>query len=120
MKTLLALFVLFFSSSVIAEDISDFQIEGMSIGDSLLDYFSEEEINFFRTYEYIDKEFYSMDLLNTSLTFKIYDGMQVQLKTKDNKYILHGMSGLLIYKNNEFNQCMENSKLLKKIFPIYS
>ena len=27
-----------------ADDIRDFQIEGMSIGDSLLDYFSEEEI----------------------------------------------------------------------------
>ena len=27
-----------------ADDIQDFQIEGMSIGDSALDYFSEEEI----------------------------------------------------------------------------
>ena len=27
-----------------ADDIRDFQIEGMSIGDSLLDYFSEKEI----------------------------------------------------------------------------
>ena len=27
-----------------ADDIRDFQIEGMSIGDSLLDYFSEEQI----------------------------------------------------------------------------
>ena len=44
MKILLTLFVLFFSSSVVAEDISDFQIEGMSIGDSLLDYLSEEKI----------------------------------------------------------------------------
>ena len=44
MKTLLTLFVLLFSSMAIAEDISDFEIEGMSIGDSLLDYFSEEEI----------------------------------------------------------------------------
>jgi len=44
MKTLLTLFVLLFSSSVLADDISDFEIEGMSIGDCLLDYFSEEEI----------------------------------------------------------------------------
>ena len=114
MKTLLTLFVLLSSFSVLADDISDFQIEGISIGDSLLDYFSEEEINSLRTYEYFDKEFYSMDLLNTSLTFKIYDGMQVQLKTKDKKYILHGMSGVLIFKNNEFNQCMEKLKIIKK------
>ena len=42
MKTLLTLFVVLFSSSVLVEDISDFQIEGMSIGDSLLDYFSDK------------------------------------------------------------------------------
>ena len=30
------------SNNVKADDISDFQIEGMSIGDSLLDYFNED------------------------------------------------------------------------------
>ena len=47
MKTLLVLLLsLFFlsSPSVFADDISDFEIEGMSIGDSLLDYMTEEEI----------------------------------------------------------------------------
>ena len=37
-------FFLLFSSPVMADDISDFEIEGMSIGDSLLDYMSEEKI----------------------------------------------------------------------------
>ena len=45
MKTLLTRFILLFSSSVYAEDISDFEIEGMSIGDNLLDHFSASEIN---------------------------------------------------------------------------
>ena len=44
MKILITLFVLFFSSSVVAEDISDFQIEGMSIGDSLLKHFNKDLI----------------------------------------------------------------------------
>ena len=44
MKTFLVLFVLLFSSSVFADDISDFEIEGISIGDSLLDYMTEDEI----------------------------------------------------------------------------
>ena len=43
MKILLTLFFLFFSSSVVADDISEFQIEGISIGDSLLDYMSEND-----------------------------------------------------------------------------
>ena len=45
-KLLILLFSLFFlsSPSVFAEDISDFQIEGIGLGDSLLDYMTEEEI----------------------------------------------------------------------------
>ena len=45
-KLLILLFsiLLLSSPSVFAEDISDFQIEGISIGDSLLDYMTEEKI----------------------------------------------------------------------------
>ena len=46
MRVFLAVLFLIFSlqSWTKADDISDFQIEGMSIGDSALDYFSEKEI----------------------------------------------------------------------------
>ena len=47
MKKLLLLLISIFllsSLSVFADDISDFQIEGMSIGDSLLDYMTEDKI----------------------------------------------------------------------------
>ena len=46
MKKLLGILVLglFLITPSLADDIRDFEIEGMSIGDSLLDYFSEEEI----------------------------------------------------------------------------
>ena len=45
-KLLILLFSSFLlgSPSVFAEDISDFEIEGISIGDSLLDYMTENEI----------------------------------------------------------------------------
>ena len=45
-KLLIFLFSLFFLSapSVFADDISDFEIEGISIGDSLLDYMTKDEI----------------------------------------------------------------------------
>ena len=45
-KLLVLIFSLFFLSStaVFADDISDFEIEGMSIGDSLLDFISVEQI----------------------------------------------------------------------------
>ena len=44
MKKLLILLFFLSSTSVFADDISDFEIEGISIGDSLLDYMTEEEI----------------------------------------------------------------------------
>ena len=46
MKIFLSVLILFFSLQNLtkADDISDFQIEGMSIGDSALDYFTKKEI----------------------------------------------------------------------------
>ena len=45
-KKLLGIVVLglFFITLSQADDISDFEIEGISIGDSMLDHFSEEKI----------------------------------------------------------------------------
>ena len=47
MKKLLGILVLglFLITPSKADDISEFEIEGMSIGDSALDFFSEEQIN---------------------------------------------------------------------------
>ena len=46
MKRFILIIILIFSlqSWIRADDISDFEIEGMSIGDNLLDYFTKEEI----------------------------------------------------------------------------
>ena len=62
MKKLLGIVVLgllFISAPSQADDIRDFQIEGMSIGDSLLDYYSKKEIKkFLKTYYPKSKKFY--------------------------------------------------------------
>ena len=45
-KFLIVIFLYFFPLNISnANDIKNFQIEGISIGDSLLDYFSKEKIN---------------------------------------------------------------------------
>ena len=58
MKKFLTILILIFSLQTPsqADDIQDFQIEGMSIGDSLLDYMSAEEIEKRKTYFYKSKE----------------------------------------------------------------
>ena len=44
LSTYLFLFLFSFSAPSFADDISEYQIEGISIGDSLLDHLSKEEI----------------------------------------------------------------------------
>ena len=82
--------ILSFKSLTKADDIRDFEIEGMSIGDSLLDYFSEKEIIEKSMTDYKDKTFTRTDLkLNNS---KIYEHFQFHFKTNDKKYKIHMLS----------------------------
>ena len=104
MKTLLTLFILLFSSSVVAEDISDFEIEGMSVGDSLLDYFSEEEINKNVRFFYNDNKFGTSDFKKSY--FKTYEYVQFSFKPKDKKYIIYAIEGL-IYSIKDINDCLK-------------
>ena len=84
MKKLLGIVVIglmFISSPSKADDISDFEIEGMSIGDSALDYFSESEIikNIRQdAYEGSDGHFYDI-FLKKDLS-EIYDKVSLAFK----------------------------------------
>ena len=121
MKILLTLFVLLFSSSVVAEDISDFEIEGMSIGDSLLDYMTEDEIKsmFIKTrhmYDYLTNKFgevyYYEDL-------KTYDHVSFFVKPDDRNYLIFGLRGTI--KINNLEKCLKyQNKLMnesKEVLP---
>lgn len=83
----------------IAEDLKDFEIEGVSIGQSLLDYASIEEINS------IDAKFdYKSDEFITYRFEKIhkleqYDKLNVSVKKNDKNYKIVGVSGIYYYKN---------------------
>ena len=117
------LFLIFFSfqTSSLGEDISDFQIEDMSIGDSLLDYFSKKEIkdntniNYYTNNKYTSVEFSELP------SFKIYDSVEFDYKTDDKKYIIVAIAGVLFCEKN-IEKCnkkqkeidLELSKMFKK------
>ena len=109
MKILLTFFVLFFSSTTMAEDITDFEIEGMSIGDSLLDYINKEiiisEIKK-GSYDITDKKFQAVYLLNK--TFEKYEYVIATVKPNDSKYIIHGIRGMFDIENP--NNCLIKQK----------
>ena len=115
MKTLLTLFVLLFSSSVVADNISDFQIGGMSIGDSLLDYFSEEEIKLMIKTVYPESDkFIKLD--TERLVLKDYDGYLFHIKKNDSKYIIFSLGGAKFFEKNNIKKCIEfKDKIVKDL-----
>jgi hypothetical protein len=82
-----------------ADDIKDFEIEGMSIGDSALKYFTKKELNTSKTYHWPNKKFVSSGgwLKNS----KSYEAWQIFYKNKDKKYKIHYLSGLVEIKDLE-------------------
>ena len=104
MKIILTIFILLSSYSVLAEDISDFQIESMSVKDSLLDYFTKEDINkaHHNYYDWINtKKFYDITLFKENNNFKLYDGVQIALMLNDDNFIIYALDGAMRLKNNE-------------------
>ena len=103
-----------------ADDISDFQIEGMSIGDSLLDYYNETEIK--KAKQKPVKEQKSFDYI--TFEFKPpreseYQFISIQIKKNDNNYIINGIRGIIPYKNNIedcYKKQIEISKEVSELF----
>ena len=105
MKILLMFFILFFSSSLLSDDISEFEIEGMSIGDSLLKYYSISEIKNAPNYNDLpsDMKFTIMEMPEKGR----YDGLQFYYLTTDNNYKIAAVSGGIFM---DIHECTKNQK----------
>jgi hypothetical protein len=95
--------------SVKADDIRDFQIEGISLGDSLLNYFSKKEIdNFIDPY----KDMVPNKKVKTFLTednIKQYDILELSFFKNDNDYKLEMIGGAIFFPNS-LNKCINKQK----------
>ena len=112
---ILLFFLINLQPIVRADDISDFEIEGISIGDSLLKYVSEKKIKERMITDYPNSKKFSRVTFNKSLNLTKYDDIQFHFKTKDKKYIIEGMSAG-IYINNNFSKCLkEKNKIYNDI-----
>ena len=103
MKRLLLILILSLSFQNLskADDIRDFEIEGMSLGDSLLDYLSKKEINNYleNAYSYKDNEFADIFVFPKTENFN-YEMLQISIKPKEKKSIIYGIGGQISYQNN--------------------
>ncbi|MBD1149788.1 hypothetical protein IDH12_00150 [Pelagibacterales bacterium SAG-MED29] len=112
MRVLIAVLVLIFSlqSWTKADDISDFEIEGMSIGDSLLDFYSEREINNFYNYDHLPSDM-KFRIADDQRTTGSYDSLQFFYKPKDQKFKIYSISGAVFCNSkNECNKIFEEIK----------
>ena len=122
------LFLILFSFSVpsFAEDISDLQIEGISIGDSLLDYVSEEKIKSEikinkSVYQYLkNKDKFGEVYIMNDENFKTYQKVSFFVKPDDRNYIIYFIRGMLDYVEDIdgcLNKQKEIAKEIAKILP---
>ena len=116
MRVFIAVLILIFSfqSWARANDISDFEIEGISIGDSALNYFSKDELEDRKKigFVYDDKTFYSATYYNKPF-FNFYDAVQLHLKSNDNNYIIYSLAGRLLFEDN-YDSCIDQMETVLK------
>jgi hypothetical protein len=121
MKKLLAIIALslYFITPSQADAIRDFQIEGMSIGDSALKFFPVElikkstEVNKMNK---VNKKYQTFSIYSKSFgnyinvadyNFEVFDAIEITYKTNDEKFIIKGLAGSIT------NQEKKNIKNIK-------
>ena len=121
MKRLLLILILTFSfqSLTKADDINEFEIEGMSVGDSLLDYFNEEEIKSFRRDDFPgSKKFYQLTIRSSKL--KTFDALTNGFKSNDKNYIIHSLGGALEFPNDIDGCLKKKDEIFSEIKELFS
>ena len=111
------IFLINFQSWSLADDIQDFEIDGMSIGDSLLQYFSQEQITSAAKLLYPGSDkFYGISFYtNDSNKFETYT---FSLKKKDDQYTIYDLGGTKSFPNDLKNCKSLKSTIIESFEPI--
>tara|TARA_Y100001970_G_C13805784_1_gene637399 strand:- start:116 stop:700 length:585 start_codon:yes stop_codon:yes gene_type:complete len=89
-----------------ASEITELEIEGISVGESLLDFFDKSEIDENKIFQYKSNRYvqYVFDLNNSQ-----YDDMVIEFENSGN-YIIGSIIGRIKYLNNDFYKCSNKEK----------
>ncbi len=110
MKVFLSVLILIFSlqSWTKADDIRNFQVEGLSIGDSALTILSRDEIKKNKKFIYNQKDYYSVAFSLPS--FKVYEYLQLNIKSGDQKFIIDSIEGGFI---TNYKECKKKKNIIE-------
>ena len=120
-KFLLTLILIFNVQSLTnADDIRDFEIEKLSIGESALKFFTESELKKNvrqNQYQGSDGKFYDVQV--RKYDFEIYDEITLVFKKGDKNYEIYSIGGI-IYYGNQTKKCLSDyKKILNEIENIF-
>ena len=119
MRIFTAVLVLIFSlnSWTNADDISEFEIEGISIGDSALEHFNINELINDKTYYYKNNKYAGIIYFDN---LEIYDDLQITFDPNDKNFKIVSIEGGLTFVEN-IQECYKKQneivKDFEKIFP---
>ena len=117
MKVFLTVLILIFSlqSLTKADDIGEFELEGISIGDSLLDHYGQEKITNGIKEFYDDDEFSATIFLASS---DLYKYIQFHFKTYDKNFTVYSIDA--IFFNDNLKDCIKKrDKILNEISEVF-
>ena len=114
MMRLLVILILTFSfqSLIKADDIRNIEIENMSIGDNILDFFTKKEIKRNTVDWYNDNKYTTIEIIKN---LDKYDSLQISFLTKDSKKTITALDGLVNYKDKIEKCYKELDEVYKKI-----
>ena len=121
MKLFLLFIILIFNlqSLTKADSIRDFEIEGMSIGDSLLDYLSKDDIIDSPVKYYPESKKFKQISLYDKIKMQTYDVISVALKNDDKKKIIHEIKGFKKFLSH--NKCLDyKNKVVEKLKTLFN
>ena len=114
MRIFFTILILIFSfkSLVKANDINDFEIEGISAGESLLKFFDKNFIDREKFFNYDSDEMYSLYIKENLET---YEELEINFKNNDDNYKIQAIAGIEII---DISECLKKKKAITKEFKI--
>ena len=120
MKKLISIFILTLSFQTLtkANNISDFEIHGISVGDSLLKFVSKDKIENQKKVWYPVKEYFVINFPDFNNSEE-YDALTISLKKNDNNYEIKAIGGTLFYQKNIEECYSKKDQIVKDLSSLF-
>ena len=120
MKKLISIFILTLSFQTLtkANDISDFEIHGISVGDSLLKFVSKDKIENQKKVWYPVKEYFVINFPDFNNSEE-YDALTISLKKNDNNYEIKSIGGTVFYQKNIEECYSKKDQIVKDLSSLF-